>query len=75
MSFFGHRRRVWVREIPSVERVRPAYCARCRIGSRPVGGCLQVVGHGLRDRQLRGCIGADEVSPRMASRTSTSARA
>ena len=24
-----------------------------------MGGCLQVVGHGLRDRQIRGCIDAD----------------
>jgi hypothetical protein len=49
----------WMREVPSVERVRPSCCARCGVGSRPVGGCLQVVGHGLRDRQIRGCIDAD----------------
>lgn len=50
----------WVREIPSVERARPSRCPRCGVGSRPVGGCLQVVGHGLRDRQLRGCLDADD---------------
>ena len=49
----------WLREVPSVERVRPSCCPRCGIGSRPVGGCLQVVGHGLRDRQLRGGLDAD----------------
>jgi hypothetical protein len=46
----------WVREVPSVERARPACCPRCHIGSRPMGDGLRVVGHGLRDRQLRGCI-------------------
>jgi len=49
----------WMRELPSVERVRPSCCPRCGVGSRPMGGCLQVVGHGLRDRQIRGCIDAD----------------
>jgi hypothetical protein len=50
----------WLKEVPSVERVRPSCCPRCGVGSRPVGGALQVVGHGLRDRQLRGCVDADD---------------
>jgi hypothetical protein len=49
----------WVREMPSVERARPKCCPRCHIGSRPIGERLQVVGHGLRDRQVRGCIDPD----------------
>lgn len=52
----------WVREVPSVERARPTCCPRCRVGSRPVGGSLRVVGHGLRDRQFRGCIDPDGAS-------------
>jgi hypothetical protein len=50
----------WVRETPSVEQARPACCPRCRICSRPVGACVQMVGHGLRDRQLRGCVDAGD---------------
>jgi hypothetical protein len=49
----------WLKEVPSAERMRPSCCPRCGVGSRPVGRGLQVVGHGLRDRQLRGCLDSD----------------
>jgi hypothetical protein len=52
----------WMREVPSAERARPTCCPRCRVGSRPIGGCLRVVGHGLRERQVRGCLEPDGAS-------------
>jgi hypothetical protein len=52
----------WLLEVPSVERARPACCPRCGIASRPIGGRLQIVGHGLKDRQLRGCVEPDAAS-------------
>ena len=44
----------WVERVPGVEQVRPARCSRCGAASRPLGAPLVVVGHGLRDRQVRG---------------------
>ena len=44
----------WISTPPSVEVVRPACCPRCGIASRVPGRRLGLVGHGLRDRQLRG---------------------
>jgi len=40
--------------VPSVERARPGRCPRCGRAARPTGGALGLVGHGLRERQLRG---------------------
>jgi hypothetical protein len=44
----------WMEAVPSTERVRPSRCPRCTAAARPVGGRLGVVGHGLRERQVRG---------------------
>lgn len=44
----------WAEEIPSAEQARPACCSRCGAASRPLGGGLVVVGHGVRRRQVRG---------------------
>lgn len=44
----------WVEQVPRIEQVRPACCSRCGAASRPAGAPLALVGHGLRDRQVRG---------------------
>lgn len=44
----------WAAEIPSVEAVRPGCCSRCGAASRPSGAGVVLVGHGLRERQVRG---------------------
>lgn len=44
----------WEEEAPAVERVRPRCCPRCGIAARPLGGRIELVGHGVRDRQVRG---------------------
>ena len=44
----------WKAEIPSVEEARPSCCPRCGAASRPIGGPLGLIGHGMRTRQVRG---------------------
>ena len=44
----------WMNRPPSVEVARPARCPCCGAASRPLGKPLQMHGHGLRERQLRG---------------------
>lgn len=44
----------WAAEIPSVEAVRPRCCSRCGAASRPSGAGVVLVGHGSRERQIRG---------------------
>lgn len=44
----------WAENLPSVEQARPACCSRCGAASRPPGAAIVVVGHGLRERQVRG---------------------
>jgi hypothetical protein len=44
----------WAEEIPSVGQARPSCCSLCGAASRPPGKALVVVGHGLRERQVRG---------------------
>lgn len=39
---------------PSVEAVRPPLCPGCGAASRPVGGALNLQGHGIRSRQQLG---------------------
>jgi hypothetical protein len=41
---------------PSVETVRPSHCPNCGEPSLPVGGPVQLHGHGVRFRQLRGPV-------------------
>ena len=52
----------WQADPPSVDVARPCRCPGCGVGSRPVGEALQVVGHGLRLRQLWGPPEAGEAS-------------
>lgn len=44
----------WEHVVPEVEAVRPAQCVGCGAASRCPGQALTVVGHGVRERQLRG---------------------
>lgn len=44
----------WAEEVPTVEQARPGCCSRCSAASRPFGATVVVVGHGLRERQVRG---------------------
>lgn len=46
-------------ELPDVDAVRPSVCPCCGQPSRPLGGALQIVGHGTRFRMVRGVIEAD----------------
>lgn len=50
----------WLEAMPSVDRVRPSRCPRCGVAARAIGHRLEVVGHGARERQVRGCPAADE---------------
>lgn len=47
----------WAGEIPSVDAVRPGCCSRCGAASRPSGAGVVLVGHGSRERQVRGPAG------------------
>jgi hypothetical protein len=49
----------WIAQTPSVDEVRPVRCAGCAAASRPVGGSLNVHGHGLTQRQVRGVLEVD----------------
>lgn len=40
--------------MPAADRVRPACCSKCGAASRPPGAALGLVGHGVRERQVRG---------------------
>lgn len=46
--------KAWLVEVPDVDLVRPSVCLECGCAARPVGGCLGLHGHGLRERQVRG---------------------
>jgi hypothetical protein len=46
----------WLAQTPSVDEVRPVCCSGCGAASRPVGGCLNVHGQGLLQRQVRGVL-------------------
>jgi hypothetical protein len=50
----------WEKKPPPVEQVRPSHCSRCHVASRPPGGALRVVGHGVKPRQLQGPLVAGE---------------
>lgn len=52
--------KTWQQRLPTVEQARPARCPACEQPSCPVGGPLQLHGHGTRDRQVRGPGGPDE---------------
>jgi hypothetical protein len=44
----------WAARLPTVEAARPARCPRCKVASRRPGMRLGLVGHGRRERQVRG---------------------
>ena len=44
----------WELRLPGVDEVRPGRCPCCGAASRPPGQPVVLVGHGLRDRQVRG---------------------
>ena len=48
----------WATEVPSIEAARPGCCSRCGAASRPLGERRVLVGHGLRERQIRGPAGS-----------------
>lgn len=50
----------WMHQTPTVEQVRPCACVQCEAASRPLGGRLQVIGHGIRERQVLGPIRAGQ---------------
>lgn len=43
-----------------MDAVRPSHCVECGAASRPVGGKLQIHGHGLREREVHGPGGPRE---------------
>ncbi|MEY2936162.1 MAG: hypothetical protein RL033_6911 [Pseudomonadota bacterium] len=46
--------KIWASRVPGVEAVRPGCCSQCGAPSRPLGAPLVLIGHGLRERQVRG---------------------
>ena len=50
----------WIAQTPTVAEARPAACLDCKAASCPVGGRIQIHGHGLRERQVRGPLGPGE---------------
>ncbi len=47
----------WAAGIPDIEAARPGCCSFCNAASRPSGAGVVLVGHGLRERQIRGPAG------------------
>jgi hypothetical protein len=47
----------WQQRPPTVAEVRPARCPGCNAASCPLGGRIQLHGHGIRERQVRGPAG------------------
>jgi len=52
----------WAEQLPSAERVRPARCPGCAVAARPLGSRIELIGHGVRDRQVRGAHEPDGVA-------------
>lgn len=50
----------WIAQPPTVAAARPAACLVCKAASCPVGGRIQIHGHGLRERQVLGPLGPGE---------------
>jgi hypothetical protein len=44
----------WQHRLPTVDEVRPGRCPFCEAAGSPVGGRLQLHGHGTRERQVCG---------------------
>ena len=52
--------KAWVKSPPSVEVARPQRCPACGEAGYPAGGVPGLVGHGLRERQVRGPLASGE---------------
>ena len=52
----------WQQRTPTVAEARPAACPGCEAASCPVGGRLQLHGHGVRERQVCGPPEPDEAA-------------
>lgn len=52
----------WQHRPPTVAEARPAACPHCKAASCPVGGRIQLHGHGVRERQVCGPPGPDEAA-------------
>jgi hypothetical protein len=52
----------WQQRRPTVAEARPAACPDCEAASSPVGGRIQIHGHGLRERQVCGPPDPDEAA-------------
>ena len=56
----------WMQAPPSVEVARPRRCPACGEAGHPVGGSPGLVGHGVRERHVRGVLAVGE-SPQATS--------
>jgi hypothetical protein len=52
----------WLQAVPSAEDARPGKCPSCGVVSRTAGQRLRLHGHGTRNRQVQGPLGATEAS-------------
>ncbi|WP_437737378.1 hypothetical protein [Sorangium sp. So ce1335] len=50
----------WQQQPPSVVEARPARCPACGAASCPLGGAIQLQGHGRRERQVWGPANPDQ---------------
>jgi hypothetical protein len=44
----------WLQQVPTVSEARPSRCPTCGAPSCPLGGGIQLQGHGTREREVRG---------------------
>lgn len=56
----------WMQGTPPAEVARPRRCPACGEAGHPVGGSPGLIGHGVRERQVRGVLAAGE-APHAAS--------
>lgn len=52
--------KAWSDSFPDVDQVRPVRCPECGAAARRPGRALGLVGHGVRDRQVRGPLAPGE---------------
>lgn len=48
--------KTWLLGLPTVEQARPACCPHCGRAGHAIGQVIGMLGHGIRERQLRGPI-------------------
>lgn len=49
----------WKQRLPTVAEARPGRCPACGAASCPLGGAIQLHGHGTRERQVTGPLAPD----------------